>query len=604
LALVEDQDTKLRILAHNLFPNDPNGLGRVGFDAHGQPVYVGDDNKLHKVASGTTKFGANALAYSPEMVAGTVGLFGGFGSSAALAGGANILKRQIAGPLLGEPYDPASRLKTAAVEGVSAELGTGAGRALAGVRDAGRPAIEYPAEEIARATAVRNRVFTNTRIRLNLADASDDPFIKSVYQYGWRQPGQASRDLRADRTMNDLQYAAETDRVLNLIAHPETSERTGQAALDAAQEAMRRAQARANNIADPYYHAAWDAHPIVRDPTVLSFFNFPGFGEAYDRGLDLARMERVPLRPFQPPSLRTMDYWLRALKEQSRTLRPTNATMAGAMDQRIGELDTALQAAYPELQQARTVYRTARMALVEPLENGKVGALADIPDPQARTAAAQIFADKNVSSQHIAETRRAIESVNPQAWRGVVRQWLASKWDDALQRTQSGEQRNAAGKMQAEVFGTPHDEEIAQAMLTPAQYNAFNELMFAARRLGSTPVGGSTTPQDLAIGKALEGNINPVMEVVSGARHPFKSAEDVARKAGREQNILHLTSALLDPNQSQRLAVITRMRPGRRQALLLSTLMSEEAAKRFLQTAAGDGKNSELIAGHEDAVGE
>lgn len=601
--LLSDPDTRRRVIAQTLFPNDPDAIYKVGFDAQGDPVYVGDDNKLHKIARGTERFGANITANIPEMAASIAGSFAGPWGTATATAGAHGIKRLVAGQIFDEPQDPWQNAKEMGIEGASALGGDVLGRVATGARNANRMAVEFPADEITRAQALRAQVFRETRVRLNLADASDDPFFKAVYQYGWRQPGQASRDLRAGRTANDLEFEAETNRVLDQIAAPDSAERTGTGAVNAAREAMHRAQTRANDIADPYYHAAWNAHPIVRDPTVLSFFNLPGFGEAYDEGLQLARMERVPLRPNQPPSLQTMDYWLRALKTRAANLRETDSTMAGAMQQRITELDNALTTAYPELGNARTVYRTARMALLEPLENGKVGVLASIDDPNARTAAAKIFADKDVSPQHIAETRRAIEGVNPDAWAGVSRQWLASKWDDALQRTQSAEQRNPPGKFQAEVFGTPRDEEIARAMLTPQAYQRFENLMRAARRLASTPVGGSTTPQDLAIGNALEGNTGVISSVVNAVRHPFKTGEDVARKAAREQNILHLTSAILDPAQARRLDVITRMRPGKQQAILLGSIVSEEAAKRFIQSEMAAGENSKLVAGDEDAVG-
>lgn len=608
-ALVDDPETKRRILAQNLFPHDPDGIYRVGFDANGQPVYVGDDNKLHRVASGTAAFGANLAANSPEMLGAALGSGAGAGGAALGAAGMHGIKRGIAGLVYDEPQTIGQNLKGMAIEGVTAGVGEGIGRLGVGARNAGRMGIDFPADEIARADAVRQHVLATTRVNLNLADASDDPFIKAIYQYGWRQAGEPSRLLREGRAANDLEFNAATNRVLDQIASGEPSEVSGQRAVNAAQEAMRRAQTQANNIADPYYHAAWAAHPVVRDPNILRFLRYPGFEEAFNQGQVLAATENAALRPMQPPNLRSIDYWLRALRTQRDRIagtatNPGDRELAGAMTQRIQELDNLTRASYPELQSARTVYATAHRALVEPLENGKVGALAQIDDADARKAASAIFSDPHVSAQHVADTRRAIEAVNPDAWRGVTRQWLASKWDESLQRTQSAEVRNPPGKFQAQVFGTPRDEEIARAMLTPQQYQDFDNLMGAARRLASTPVGGSTTPQDLAIGKALEGPINSVMQVVTSVRHPIQSAEDVARKAGRERNILNLTNAILDPAQRGRIGVITRMRPGRRQAALLGSLLSEETAKRYIQSRQSSGPNSKLVAGEEDDVGQ
>jgi hypothetical protein len=602
-ALVNDPDTKRKILADTLFPNDPDGIYRVGFDRAGQPVYVGDDGKLHKIASGTAAFGAQLLANAPETVGAGIGAFGGPGTAALIASGMHGLKRVAAGQIFDEPQTSLGNLKGMALEGGTTLIGEGVGRGINALGNAGRR-IDLTPADIAAAERVRERVLREANVNLNLADASDDPNIKGIYAFGSRQPGPAARLLREDRLRSDREFHQQTERVLNTVARAEPSEQAGQTAVNAARQAIDGAYQRAQAIAAPRYDQAYAAMPRITDPELMRYFQLPGFGEAFEAGQRTAQIERRGLRPFQPPDLRSMDYMKRELDDMVRQLERTNPTQAGAMREQVGNFVRRLDEISPEYARARTAYRRAVRWGVTPLETGKVGVLARIDDPQARTAAAQVLSDTNVSAANIAQTRAILERQNPEAWNGLVRQWLASKWDDALERTQSGEVRNRAGKFQRLVFASPRDEELARAMLTPEQFHTFNELMFAAQRLASTPIGGSSTPHDLAVGKTLEGAVGRVVQVIGAIRHPVKTLEDATRARAREENLLDIVSAIVDPEQRRRLNVILRMRPGTQQAVRLGTIMTEEALKREAQTELAQGENSELIAGEPDALGE
>lgn len=595
IGLLEDEQTKKRVLAATLFPDDPQGIYRVGFDPDGQPVYVGDDGKLHRIASGLSQFGATVLANTPETAAAAVGSLAGPGGAGISAATAHSVKRAIAGLAFDEPQTIAGNLKGMAVEGGTALAGEGLTRLGTSALNAGRR-IDFTPADAATARAVQDRVLRTTGVHLNLADASDDPSIKGAYAYGMRQPGPAQRVGREARARADQEFHAATDRVLNNIANAAPSEQTGRAAINAARDEIEHATGRAQALADPYYERAYTAMPRIIDPQLMHYFQLPHFGEAFDAGQVTARLERQGLRPYQPPDLRSLDYMKRELDDRVRTLERTNPTQAGALRDQVGAFVRRLDEVSPDYRRARRVYRRAYRWHVRPLVEGKVGVLARIDDPQAATAAAQVLSDAAVSPEHVAQTRMLIERQNPQAWSGIVRQWLASKWDDALERTQTGAQTNRAGKLQKLVFGSPRDEAIAHAMLTPQQFQAFDDLMFAARRLGSTPTVGSITAHDLQMGKMLEGSTGRVAQVVNAVRSPFKTFEESAKNRAREQNIESLMHAITDPRQLGRLRVILRMEPGTRQAILLGGVMAEENAKRFVQSRMRQGADSHLIA--------
>jgi hypothetical protein len=148
------------------------------------------------------------------------------------------------------------------------------------------------------------------------------------------------------------------------------------------------------------------------------------------------------------PSLRDLDYVKRGLDDVVETLmrkgkRQEAAALIGRKNEFIEKLDGLSDQKWKT---ARDRYRELTKSNVEPLEKGIVGVLAQIKDPLASRAAVRIFSDPNVTPQAINLAKTALEKQNPEAYAGLVRQYLATRWNQALKTTQGGDVINPAGK--------------------------------------------------------------------------------------------------------------------------------------------------------------
>jgi hypothetical protein len=611
LALVDNPNTKRKILAQTLFPNDPQGIWRVGFDGDGQPVYVGDDNKLHRIASGTAQFGAQLLANAPETVAAGVGALGGPGVAAGMAAGVHGLKRGAAGLYYDEPQSVVGNLAGMATEGAATLAGEGLGRGIAGLTNRGR-VVDFTPANFRAAENVRQHVLRTTGVDLDLAQASGDPRLIALRAYVARYPGPSANLIRASEDAANGQFDTATHRVLDQIAVATPSEIAGEHGVNAAQMAIQAAQRQANAAAQPLYQAAYQAMPRVTDTNILRYLNLPYFPEAFESGQRMAQLEGQGLRQYQPPDLRSLDYLKRGLDDTIERLSQTSRAEARALRQRRNEFVQLLDNVNPQYQQARATYQQAMQQIVSPLENGSVGVLARIDDPNVAKAAAKVLSDPSVSSQMITDTRTALEQQNPTAWRGLVRQWVADKYDRAMRETQAGDIRNPAGKLRQAVFGSPEDRARMHAMLGPQAMQTMDDLMLAAERLASTPTAGSNTFRDLETKEMLKGATGRIADVFRWISTPRASALNLAERRAVERGTQAIAEALVDPTRRGQLRVVLRMRPSTRQAVLLSNVIGAQTAKDYVKSRMPQGEDTHLVAtddksdneiGGADAVG-
>jgi hypothetical protein len=282
------------------------------------------------------------------------------------------------------------------------------------------------------------------------------------------------------------------------------------------------------------------------------------------------------------PSLRDLDYVKRGLDDVVETLmrkgkRQEAAALIGRKNEFIEKLDGLSDQKWKT---ARDRYRELTKSNVEPLEKGIVGVLAQIKDPLASRAAVRIFSDPNVTPQAINLAKAALEKQNPEAYAGLVRQYLATRWNQALKTTQGGDVINPAGKFRQAVYGTPGDKEKMRAMLPAGAGSAFDDLMLAMEKLSRTPLGasrvaGSNTFRDQELNASLKGQGAIVFRWLTS---PRKSVQDAAEERAKNQSIEAITEALLDPAKRSQLRQVARMQPSTRQAILIGSILSGQVA--------------------------
>lgn len=610
--LLEDQETQRRVMARELFPNDPQGMDRVGF-LDGQPVYIDDAGNLQQLSSGTTRFLANMTANSPEMVGGIAGgAFGGVGGAAVGSGLAHGIKRTVAGQIYGEPFDPVSIGKGMALEGGISLAGEVPGRAFRALGNRGT-FVDMTPKQLREAQDVQRRIKDTTGIDVDIAQASGNRRLIGTRAFLGRYPGKSADILQQQDERALAQFHERTNQVLDAISGAKPSEIAEAGGVNAADAALRTVRREVSNKVRPLYEAAYEENPVVTDPAVLEFLKLPFFPEAYKAGQQIAKLEykeapsvmaytvkesrekhpsgafRVTKRevqeaPISQPDLRSLDYLKQGLDAEIENLKKAGqGKLAGALEQRKKEFVAALDGLPSEkYQAARRMYAQLYDSRIGPLENGPVGVLAKLKDQDAVGAAAKVFSDANVSESQIELAKRAIQAEDPGAWNDLVRTWLAGAFNKARTETQTGVELNPAGKMRKDVYGNPVLRKKMQAILPEGAAQTFDDLMFAAQKLSSTPIAGSNTMRDEEIKEILKGRaLNAFKWITSFRKKSIDTAERIALEDGTEE----LAIAMTDPKKIGHIRRVLRMRPSTEQAILLSTIIAARTGAEALRAA-------------------
>lgn len=336
MGLVEDPETRRRILADTLFPNDPDAYGRVGFDAQGTPVYVGDDNKLHKIAGGMESFAARTAANLPEIIGGTLGAELGPLGAGVTAGAAHILKRQIAGAIFGEKYDPASYLKSTGREAGLGMLGGVQGKLMTGVADAGKLVEPTVLDQLPAMEAKRQALKNATGVDLSLPQLTDNRQLIGLHAGLARSYGPGADVLQAFDKAAKGDFVQAQQGVLDAIkAAPSTGEYAGLQGINVAKETIRQARRAAQRRVDPTYEAAYAEAPVVTDPDILSYFRFPQFRQAMRDGQRIAALEEkeaptITIRRPRPAQPQPADMAMEVNEVPQMSVRPIREPAAPA----------------------------------------------------------------------------------------------------------------------------------------------------------------------------------------------------------------------------------------------------------------------------------
>jgi len=630
--LVDDELTKRRIMADSLFPKDPEGINRVGF-FDGKPVYVDDNGDMQQLSSGWTRFGASNLANAPETAGAIAGSLSGpwwgapTGAMAMHAG-----KRYIASKIFDEPLDPVGLAKSTAVEGVTALGGDVLGRVPIGLYNKGRY-IDMTPGELRAAEKVRQQTKADLDIDLDLAQAAGNRRLIAARGFAARSPTKAADKFETHDLKSAGQFEDATRRVLDTIATEKNADVAGLAGTNAAERAIMTAKREVSNKVRPDYEAAYAKMPVVTDPKILEFLKLPYFPEAFKRGQIIAKLEeneapyvttKVPQKftrektgafyrmkaspasdeaSIQVPDLRALDNMKQGLDDVIEELRggeKPKLKLAGALQRQRDAFVDALDKITPEYAAAREKYKTLHAAQIAPLENGPVGVLARIKDRDAATAAAQIFSDENVSPAQIALARRAIQAQSPQTWNDLVRSWLGYSLNAAKRETKSGAEVNVPGKFRNELYDTPQQRLRMREMLPPDSVDAFEKLMDAAKRLGSTPVAGSVTRHDTEFANAMKGRAASAFKWLST---PRKKVIDLAEQEALDRGTVAIADALLDPAKVRHLRRVLLMRPSTQRTILLSTIIGAQQTPKAVDAAYPHAPDSAPFATEdEDAV--
>lgn len=499
------------------------------------------------------------------------------------------------------------------------------GKGVASFADRGRIADFTPAN-MRDALATKERLRLSTGVDLDLAQASGNSKLIAIRAYAARYPGKSAELLQAADEAAHGQFESAVTRVMDSIARAAPAEVYGTKGMNAARVVIEAAKASRDQAVRPFYEAAGRvrisgdvAEALQKDPVLRHFAGKVQRDPLYQRQLGMdpdatetvvgnatprrelfrdGLMNRQEMRPV--PGERTprrttipaaqpineVRFWhyvqqsiddeiVKSAKEPNKVRILTQARQ---------ELNKRLEAASPEFAEANAYYSRVTRDTIEPLEDSPVGILARVTNPKAATAAARIFSDPNITAAELRATRASIVKGEggEEAWNGLVRQWIASRWNKALKETQAGSDLNAPGKLRQALIGTPEDKAKLAVMLPEGALQAFDDLMEAAQSLARTPTAGSNTMRDTEIKEQLKGTALTAYRYLTSPRQAIREAGE---QRALEQGTAAIAEAILNPVKRAQLRQVVRMAPSTQKAILLSGILTVKSAKEEVQEA-------------------
>lgn len=579
--LVEDPDTKLRLAADTLFPNDPKGKDRLGM-VGGRLVMVNEKGELQYVSGRGTEFGANVVANTPEIVGGAVGSFASpvIGSTAGTVGARGI-KRAVAGMVFNEPQTIEGNLKDLAIEGGLNAVTAGAGKAGVLLGNRGRK-VDFTPANLQRAEAVQQNVKNKFGIDLNLAQASEDPRLIAMWEFLAQQPTKSAEVVKIAQETSEGQLDSAVQRFLDYVAKAEPSEIAGQSAIDVAQASIAKAKRAASQKVSPLYEAAYESKTEITNPRLKGLLKLPHFQDALKRANRMAELEGRPIADGKAFDLRTLDYVKQGLDDVIETLQRRGSNKeARALIERKNEMVKFLDnVSDDKYKKARGAWAKEMQENVEPLEQGIIGVIAKTQSSKAATLALKVMRDENVTPQQIAKARGTFlqQEGGLEAWNGgVVRQYLSKSWNDANRVAQGGDVINPAGKMQQNVAKTPNDKaKLVAALGGSEKAELADELLDTMRRMASTYSRNSNTQSKQQLEAIFRGPLGRFIRVVGS---PVKSAMDAADQRVFDDMTGKVAEALANPRKVDQLKQVVKMSPSVRQATVLGTILFGQTAQ-------------------------
>jgi hypothetical protein len=227
--------------------------------------------------------------------------------------------------------------------------------------------------------------------------------------------------------------------------------------------------------------------------------------------------------------------------------------LLGVKEKFLGEIEGFS----PTYKKARLEYSKLSPA-VKDLEDSILGKIAKYDDTQIGNVAKQIFnPDQGVTNPKvIQEARKTIESVDPQAWKDIVRtelerRMLNIKFDSSLELAD-----NVPAQIYSKLFGSPKQRKILEQALTPEQKKRFTFLRIVTQRASKARPGGSMTAFNKQVEKRLE---KGVLSKITALTAPGETVRGVAADKIRAKNLNVISDILLNPKWSPDFEKLRRM---------------------------------------------
>ena len=567
-AMVDDQQTKIRILAADLFPGEKDAAERFGV-LKGEIVYVGKDDKLYRAEPGIKGFAANVAGNALPIALGTAGAVAGApagpAGSIALgalgAAGGKGFQQSIASLAFDEPQSVGGN-----VWGMAKEAAFVGGGATGGAlfqkwvrRNMARDINRFDPAKVADI----DRKAAAQGVQLNVAQRTDVPSLKGRAEALARLP-QSADDMNASLEATRQQAGAASDRFVEGVQDFYKSVRQGgQAGRAGAEAVLEKVAENRSTAARPLYEKAF-ANTVVdtRDESLQQLMGTDAFKRGYERALRIAKNEGLDLTD-EKNAFKMLHYVKLGIDD---LLDPKVAAREGigSTEQRaiLGvkhKLLQAMDAASPDYRRARSVYGHYMPSLKAERE-GLLGALSEMSDDELQNASKMVFSPKT-SAEEVRHLRSMFYRYDQgEKWKALTKGYLQDTLEAASKEFKSGPGAGRAVTWRYMLLGDPKQKANLRAALTDEQWAGFNDMMDVFEAVGRVRGTGNsiTMPMQEA---ASELRKEAGSGVVATVLKPRQTLIDWLVEARLGKHAAKQVEILNDPNALARLKELKRLSP-------------------------------------------
>jgi hypothetical protein len=393
-----------------------------------------------------------------------------------------------------------------------------------------------------------------------------------------------SQKARKALIKQNKQVAKAVDNILDTIAKPSVMETGPERFRKAAESAIEYKRAMRSSVSSPLFEKAFDSGVKVDLSPVDDAIQ--GILSEYPKKGGVAKAIREIAGMLENPSLKTLhnakmeiDDMLmsvgddslgrtakrkigevRELLVQQMDLAGTPGDIAPDVLERIKGVQKTLAKqgnisiddleGLPEYAKARIRFQADSPA-VNQVENSILGKIAKLDDTQLKTISRKVFDPAETNAQTVAQAKKAIADVDPEAWNDLLRveieRRLGVMRGDLAEASNgvSASVENLPGQLQRAIFGNAKQKNILYTAADKDTRKMLYYLETALNRAKLGRPGGSQTATREEIKKRLEGGV--VSSIRNFFSKPLETVTGVGAEAAFDRKTRKMADILFDP---------------------------------------------------------
>lgn len=270
----------------------------------------------------------------------------------------------------------------------------------------------------------------------------------------------------------------------------------------------------------------------------------------------------APLKEGETPSLRQLQKAKIAMQDIIDGVgdKAVSGTIKGEVAQVKRQLVSSMKDASPLFEKAEDRFKELAPAVKE-LEDSVIGQISKVDDTQLKTIAQKIFDPKAelTDPASIKNAKKAIESVNPQAWNDLIRVEMNRRiggLEQLIEDIPGDFTGNIPGQLRRTLFGNPQQRKALLAGMNEEQKQNFKYLETVLKRASSGRAAGSPTA---AFGQAIE-KLKGVSAVIRDVIfRPLSTLQQTGERGIFDRNVANLSKVMFDPNFKPQLKKLKKL---------------------------------------------